>query len=43
VTFDTIDYRVTEGRAEVFIDRPEKMNAFDEATLLELNEDCNAP
>lgn len=38
MTFDTIDYRVTEGRAEVFIDRPEKMNAFDEATLLELNE-----
>jgi len=37
-TYDNIDYDLVEGRAEIFLNRPEIMNAFDEATLLELND-----
>ncbi|UHQ98864.1 enoyl-CoA hydratase/isomerase family protein (plasmid) [Natrinema zhouii] len=36
--YNKIDYDIVDGRAEVFIDRPDIMNAFDEETLLELNE-----
>jgi enoyl-CoA hydratase/carnithine racemase len=33
-----IDYDVVDGRAEVLFNRPKIMNAFDEETLLELND-----
>lgn len=38
MSYEKIDYDIVDGRAEVFIDRPDIMNAFDEETLLELNE-----
>jgi enoyl-CoA hydratase/carnithine racemase len=36
--FDSVDYTVTEGRAEVVMDRPDVLNAFDSAMIDELNE-----
>jgi enoyl-CoA hydratase/carnithine racemase len=36
--FDSLDYTVTEGRAEVVMDRPDVLNAFDSAMIDELNE-----
>ena len=36
--FDSLDYTVTEGRAEVVLDRPDVLNAFDSAMIDELNE-----
>ena len=35
--YDDIDYRVTEGRAEITLDRPDVMNAYTADTLVELN------
>jgi enoyl-CoA hydratase/carnithine racemase len=35
---EKIDYDVVDGRAEVLFNRPDLMNAFDEETLLELND-----
>lgn len=37
-TYDNIEYDLVEGRAEIFLNRPEIMNAFNEVTLLELND-----
>lgn len=36
--FDSLDYTVTEGRAEVVLDRPEVLNAFDSAMVDEIND-----
>ncbi|MEF8841956.1 MAG: enoyl-CoA hydratase-related protein [Haloarculaceae archaeon] len=36
--FDSLDYTVTEGRAEVVLDRPDVLNAFDSPMIDELNE-----
>lgn len=36
--YEKIDYDIVDGRAEVFFNRPDLMNAFDEETLLELND-----
>ncbi|SFT03312.1 enoyl-CoA hydratase/isomerase family protein [Halostagnicola kamekurae] len=38
MAYTKIDYDIVNGRAEVVINRPDLMNAFDEETLLELNE-----
>lgn len=35
--FDTLEYTVDEGRAEIVLDRPEALNAFTERMLEELN------
>jgi enoyl-CoA hydratase/carnithine racemase len=35
--YDDVDYRVTEGRAEITLDRPSVMNAYTADTLVELN------
>lgn len=35
--YDDIDYRVTDGRAEITLDRPSVMNAYTADTLVELN------
>jgi enoyl-CoA hydratase/carnithine racemase len=37
MSYDDIDYDVTEGRAEITLDRPDVMNAYTEDTLVELN------
>jgi enoyl-CoA hydratase/carnithine racemase len=36
--FSSLEYTVTEGRAEVVLDRPEVLNAFDSAMIDELND-----
>lgn len=36
--FEHIDYTVTEGRAEIVLDRPDVLNAFNAQMLTELNE-----
>jgi enoyl-CoA hydratase/carnithine racemase len=36
--YEKIDYDVIDGRAEITLSRPDLMNAFDEETLLELND-----
>lgn len=38
INFNNIDYTVVDGRAEIAINRPDVMNAFNKETLLELNE-----
>lgn len=37
MSFDNVDYTVAEGRAEVVLDRPDKLNAFDSAMIDEIN------
>jgi enoyl-CoA hydratase/carnithine racemase len=37
MAFDSLDYTVTEGRAEVVLDRPDVLNAFDSEMIDELN------
>jgi len=37
-TYDNLQYDVTDGRAEITLDRPEKLNAFSTEMLVELNE-----
>lgn len=36
--FDSLEYAVTDGRAEVVLDRPDVLNAFDSPMIDELNE-----
>jgi enoyl-CoA hydratase/carnithine racemase len=36
-SFDNIDYRVVDGRGEILLDRPEKLNAYDDGMLDELD------
>lgn len=36
--YDYVDYTVTAGRAEIVLDRPDVLNAFDATMLAELNE-----
>lgn len=38
VTYDHLEYSVTDGRAEIIFDRPEVLNAFTDATIDELND-----
>ena len=38
MAYEKIDYDVVDGRAEMLFNRPDLMNAFDEETLLELND-----
>lgn len=37
-SFENIAYSVEEGRAEILLDNPEKLNAFDATMLVDLNE-----
>lgn len=37
MSFDSVDYAVTEGRAEIVLDRPDVLNAFDEPMIDEIN------
>lgn len=42
VSYDHLEYTVSDGRAEIVIDREEVLNAFDELTIAELNDAIEA-
>lgn len=37
MAFDSVEYTVSDGRAEIVLDRPDVLNAFDEPMIEELN------
>ncbi|MFC7009802.1 enoyl-CoA hydratase/isomerase family protein [Halalkalicoccus salilacus] len=36
--YDNIEYEVVDGRGEIFLNRPDVMNAFNKTMLLDLND-----